>query len=337
MKGVLVVVENLLQWIDDYNKGRSFMQTNQTKYLTYGAMMVVLFAILLAISFYMPLVGFITSLILPLPLAWYSVKFELKQSIMVMIIGIVISFIIGGIFGFISGLLVAPLGFIIGYSLRNKKSKLYILMASSIFILLMSAVQYIISILLMNINVIEQLLEGIKISHEQAGNIMSSMDRLPQNYDERVKQTLLSIETMMPAYFIGGAFIAAFIYVTVNLFLLKRLKLEVPKFLNFIDFRLPKAVLWYYLIVSILTLFVTYEIGSFGYIASVNALLILRTLLFIQGVSLIHYYFNVQGYPKWTAVFASLLAIPLFTFTIILGVFDLGFNMRNFLRDRYKK
>ena len=313
------------------------MQKNQSNYLTYGSMMIALFAILLAMSVYVPFVGFITSFIVPLPIAWYSAKFERKHAIFVTIIAIIISFIIGGFFGLVFGILVGPIGFLIGDSIRNKRSKLYLLMATGIFMLLMTAVQYIISILVLNLNILEQLLEGIEIYYEQIGNIMASVGQLPKDYDEMVKQSLMLIRSIMPSYFIGGVFISAFIYLVVNLSLLKKLKLDVPKFSKFMDFRLPKAVLWYYLIVSIITLFVSFEMGTFGYLLFVNAALILRVLLFLQGVSLIHYYFYVQGWPKWSMVLASILAVPLYTFTVILGVLDLGFNLRAYLKDRYKK
>ncbi|WP_185907955.1 YybS family protein [Psychrobacillus soli] len=313
------------------------MQKNQTNYLTYGSMMIALFAILLAISIYIPFVSIITLFVVPLPIAWYSAKFERKQAILVTIMAVVISFLIGGIFGLISGVLAAPLGFIIGHSIRNDRSKLYILMSSGIFLLLMILVQYIISILVLNINILENFLKTIEISYKQAGNIMSSVGQLPKDYDERVSYALLHLESIMPSYFIGGVFLTAFVYLIINLSILKRLKLDVPKFSNFMDFRLPKVVLWYYLIVSIFTLFMSFEIGTFGYLLFVNAALILRVLLFLQGVSLIHYYFYVQGWPKWSMILASILAVPLFTFTIILGVLDLGFNLRAFLKDRYKK
>ncbi|KQL34731.1 MULTISPECIES: DUF2232 domain-containing protein [Bacillaceae] len=313
------------------------MQKNQTSYLTYGAMMIALFAILLAMSVYIPFLGFITSFIVPLPIAWFSAKFERKYAVYVTLIGLVISFIIGGIFGFIFALIVAPLGLIIGDSIRNHKSKLYLLMTSGIFLLLMTAVQYIISILILNINILEQFFEGIEIYYEQVGNIMASVGQLPKNYDEMVAQSLQLVQTMMPSYFIATMFATAFIYLSINLPLLRKLKIKVPKFPKFMHFKLPKAVLWYYLIVSILTLIISYEIGSFGYMATVNAMFILRALLFLQGVSLIHYYFHLQGYPRWTAILGTFLAIPLFTFTIILGVFDLGFNLRSYLQGRHKK
>lgn len=300
-------------------------------------MMIALFAILLAITMYVPFVSILTLFVVPLPIALYSIKFERKQAILVTIVAIVISFLIGGIFGLIAGIIFGPLGFIIGHSIRNGRSKLYILMASGIFLMLMVLVQYIISILVLNINPLEHILKNVEISYKQAGDIMSSVGQLPKDYDERFSQAILLIEAAMPFSFIVSVFIITFLYLVINLAILKKLKLDVPNFSKFMDFRLPKAVLWYYLIVSIFTLFVSFEIGTFGYLLFVNAILILRVLLFLQGVSLIHYYFYVQGWPKWSAVLATILAIPLQTFTVILGVLDLGFNLRVFIKDRYKK
>ncbi len=313
------------------------MQRNRTNYLTYGSMMIALFTILLAMSVYVPVLGFFTSFIVPLPIAWYCAKFERKQAAFVTVIGVILSFIIGGVFGFIFGLLVGPLGFIIGDSIRTKKSKLYMLMASGLFLLLMTAVQYILSILFFNLNVLEQFITSIEVYYEQLGNIMSSVGQVPKGYDELVKQSIILIKSIMPSYFIGAVFISAWLYLIINLSLLKRLKLDVPKFSKFMDFRLPKAVLWYYLIVSIFSLLVTFEVGTFGYLVFVNAALILRALLFLQGVSFIHYYFCVKGLSKWLMILATCFAVPLYMFTIIVGVLDLGFNIRGFIKDRYKK
>ncbi|WP_419960474.1 YybS family protein [Psychrobacillus sp. BM2] len=313
------------------------MQKNQTNYLTYGSMMIALFAILLAMSVYVPVLGFFTSFIVPLPLAWYSARFERKQAVFVTVIAVILSFIIGGVFGFIFGLLVGPLGYIIGDSIRTKKSKLYMLMATGLFLLLMTAVQYILSILFFNMNVLAQFITTIEVYYEQLGNIMSSVGQLPEGYEGLVKQSIMLIESIMPSYFIGAVFISAWLYLIINLSLLKKLKLDVPKFPKFKEFRLPKTVLWYYLIVSIFSLFVSFEVGTFGYLVFINAALILRALLFLQGISFIHYCFFVKGWPKWSMVLATFFAVPLYMFTIIVGVLDLGFNIRGFIKDRYKK
>lgn len=313
------------------------MQKNQSSYLTFGSLMIALFAILIAMSVYVPILTIITSLIAPLPLAWYSAKFQRKESLLVMVVAIFISFIIGGIVGLTLGLVVGPVGFIIGDSLRKKQSKLYMLMAAGIFVLLMTAVQYIISILVLNMNLIEQFLEGTKIYYEQAGKILETAGQKPKNYDEMVKQIIIAFEAMLPTLFIFMAFFQAFVYVSILLPILKKLKVPVPKFPKYMYFKLPKAVLWYYLVVAIISLVTTFEVGTFSYMLIINATFLLRALLLLQGISIIQYYFHVQGWPKWSAILATFLAIPLNSFVIILGVLDLGFNLRAYLKDRFKK
>ena len=81
------------------------MQRNQTSYLTYGSMMIALFSILLAMSVYVPVLGLITSFIVPLPLAWYSAKFERKQAAFVMVIAVTNFFYNWWVFGITFGII----------------------------------------------------------------------------------------------------------------------------------------------------------------------------------------------------------------------------------------
>ena len=62
----------------------------------------------------------------------------------------------------------------------------------------------------------------------------------------------------------------AFILIVINLPILKRLGIEVPKFTALKDLTFPKAVLWYYLIVLTINLFVHPEIGSTLYMIMLN-------------------------------------------------------------------
>ena len=167
------------------------MQKNQTNYLTYGSMMIALFAILLAISVYVPFLGFITSFIVPLPIAWYSAKFERKHAIFVTVIAIIISFIIGGVFGFVFGLLVGPLGFIIGDSIRNNKVE--VVYANGFWDFFITYDGSTIHNFYFSIKYKcfrSNLLEAIEIYYEQIGNIMASVGQLPKDYDEMVDTKL---------------------------------------------------------------------------------------------------------------------------------------------------
>ncbi len=62
------------------------MPNNQTKGLAQGAMMIAIFAVLIAISLYVPLVSIVATFFAPLPLAWYSANYDRNQSIFVAIL-----------------------------------------------------------------------------------------------------------------------------------------------------------------------------------------------------------------------------------------------------------
>ena len=58
------------------------MQDNARK-ITYGAMMIALFAILLAVSLYIPLLGSVTMFFIPLPIILYRLRYDRTSSILV--------------------------------------------------------------------------------------------------------------------------------------------------------------------------------------------------------------------------------------------------------------
>lgn len=313
------------------------MPNEQTKRLTLGAMMVALFTILLAVSFYVPILNIVTTFFLALPIAWYSAKFDRSASILVTSVSIVMSFFVGGLMALPLAFTHAPLGFVIGVAIRKKKSKLFLFMASGMTFLITTVIQYVIAVMLLNINPIKEFLMLVRESYEQTGEIMERFGSLPKDYYKLVEETLSMFEIILPSIIIIAIFVSALFIVIINLPILKRLGLDVPKFAPFREMRLPKAVLWYYLVVLVVTLFVELDKGTFAFLVFANATIVLRGLLFMQGISFIHFYIHQQGWPKWVMVVATVFAFPLQSFTLLIGVIDLGFNMRSFIKDMKRK
>ena len=92
--------------------------------------------------------------------------------------------------------------------------------------------------------------------------------------------------------------------------------------------KLPVILLWCYLAVMLLPLFATPAQGSTMELTIVNASVILRFLFFIQGISFLHYYLNKVKLPKWLIVISTVVAILLSQLTVLLGVLDVGMNIR---------
>ena len=101
--------------------------------------------------------------------------------------------------------------------------------------------------------------------------------------------------------------------------------------------RLPRAILWYYLIVLSINLFVQPEFGSTFYVVMLNCWMVLGVLLTLQGISFIHYVIDAFHYPAFLKVLATIFAIPMYNFIVLLGIIDLGFNLREWVKVKSEK
>ena len=312
------------------------MPNNQTTAITQGAMMIALFLVLIALAYYVPVIGFMAFFVAPLPLAWYSATYNRNRAVSVSIVAIIASLLIGNILILPFSLILAATGFIIGDCLRQKKSKIYLFLATGTAILLTFAVQYIVLVRFFNIDFIEQSLMLARESYEKSLEYSASItgQEVPK---EQMLQMFETLEMTMPSSITISVFALAFIMIAVILPILKRLKVEVPKFAPFRDMRLPRAILWYYLIVLSINLFVQPEFCTALYVVILNLSMILWVLLTLQGISLIHYTIDTFNYPTFLKVLATILAIPLYSFVVLIGIVDLGFNLRDWIKEKSEK
>lgn len=315
------------------------MQNQQTRQLTNGAMMAAVFTVLLAISVYVPVLSIVSTLFLALPVAWYSAKYPWKASALFASVCLVLSFIIGGLLSVPLALIHVPLGLAIGISIYYKKSKLFMFMGASIVLLVSLMVQYVASIALFGINVLEEFKTLFDQSYEQAGSMMKSVgasEASIEEYNELVAQMQFSFETLLPVLLVLGVFLSVWVLLLILLPILKRLGIAVPKFPPFRNMKLPKSVLWYYLIVLLVSLLSEFEPGTMAYMIFINASVLLQFLLFLQGISFYHFYIHQEGWPKWVTVLVTLLALPLQSFTSIVGIVDLGFDIRGWVKRAHE-
>jgi uncharacterized protein YybS (DUF2232 family) len=316
--------------------GIYIMQDNARK-ITFGAMMIALFAILLAVSLYAPLIGNITMFFIPLPIILYRLKYDRASSLLVWVAGIVLSLLIGGIllapFAFVHGFL----ALVIGETIRMGKTKLYSFMATGLTLLISVMMIYVGAVLFFGFNMIDVLRTAMQDSKEQTSSIMSKYGGLPDNYDEVFDSTLSMYEYTIPSLMILFVFALAFIIVTLNLGVAKRLGFEVPKFSPFRDMKLPVIAVILYGAILLISLLTEMEPGSNLYLITSNATVILRFLFLLQGISLIHYYINEMKLPKVASVVATIFALLLTPVTTLIGILDSGVNIRAWIRKDKSK
>ena len=301
---------------------------DDTRKITYGAMMIAMFAILFAVSVYIPPVGIVTMFFIPLPIILYRLRYERGVSSLVMLTGVLVSALIGGVIFVPVALLFGLLGLVIGDTIRTGKSKLYTFMASGLTILISTMLMYVASVLLLGLNIIEVLIEGLEVTSEQLEELTSANSALSEAFTAQMEITKTFYEVAVPSMFMITSFGLAFVIVILNSLVAKRLGHNMPVFPPFREMKLPTVLVWCYLAVLLTGLLGAPEQGSTLYLAYINASVILRFLFLIQGLSLIHFYMNEKNTPKWLKVIFTLMAFPLAQITILLGVLDSGMNIR---------
>lgn len=307
--------------------GITIMQDDARK-ITYGAMIIAIFATILAITVYIPIVGGITLFFIPLPIILYRLRYDRGLSLLVMITGVLLSLLVGGIILVPFALMFGLLGLVIGDTLRTEKTKLYTFMAAGLTLLISTVLMYAASVIFFGINIIDELIEGLEVSSARLTELTADNSALSEAFSEQMEIAKTFYEVAVPSMFMITSFALAFIILALNLMVAKLLGHEVPNFPPFRDMKIPTVLVWSYLVVLLIGLLGAPEQGSTLYLAYVNASVILRFLFLIQGLSLIHFYMNEKNAPKWVKVIFTVIAFPLAEITILIGVLDSGMNIR---------
>lgn len=316
------------------------MQENKVRQLTFGAVTAVLFAVLMLLS-NVPLLLIITTWFVPLPIAIYASKFDLKNSIIVSIVGVLLVLLTAGILSAFMAIFFAIIGMTLSVNVKKNRSKIETLLAVSTASILMIAATIYGYILFTGVNIVDYAIkfskETINEQVEVSNKLAESLGQKPAMTQEQADLALKSITETLPASVILSAFGLGLLIIVLNFPLMKRFGIPVQKFNALKDLRLPKILLFAYFIVIGLKLFIQPEDSTYMYSIIVNASLILSVLFFIQGVSFIHFMVARSNLPKPVAWIATILAFPLNSFVLLLGIIDLGIELRTLLGDKPKK
>lgn len=316
------------------------MPQNNVRQLTYGAMMAVLFAILMLLS-NVPLLTIITTWFIPLPIALYASKFDLKNSIIVAVVGSFLVFLVAGILSAFMAFFFAIIGMTMSTNIKRQRSKMETFIAVSTASLIMMAGTIYAYILFTGVNIVTEaitvLKKAIYDNYEASTKLAESLGQKPIMTKEQADLTVKTITEVLPSTAILAAFGIGLIIILVNFPIMKKLGVPVQKFNALKDLRLPRILLLGYLIIIVVQFIASPESGTYLYAVCVNANLILSVLFFVQGVSFIHFMIARAQMPKAVAWIATVLAFPLSSVVVLVGIVDLGFDLRMFLGDKTKK
>ncbi len=296
--------------------------------LAEGALITAIYFVLLWLTIYTP-IGIVTTLILATPFIVMGARHDTRAVILTVVASILVAGLLTGISGILLTISFGAIGTVMGLSYQKKKSgwtalSLGFLTTIASYILMLA-----ISFYVFDINIIEWIQkitdESLDISRSIAGGTDETWDMLEKSLD--------MIIALLPAILILSAIISTMITHIVGTKILKRLGLHIGQLPPFKDWKLPRILLFYYLISLLLTIIPGVKDIQWIETIALNSIYIISMLLMVQGVSFVSYFADAKGWGKSAPIFAVIGIVILARygfpyFISLLGMIDLGFDIR---------
>ncbi|BBO00430.1 MULTISPECIES: YybS family protein [Sporolactobacillus] len=297
-----------------------------------GALAVILLYLLLVFTFFVPYLSLLSIWLIPLPLMYLGAKDGWKASLCTFALGVLFLVFADHSLYSLLPIFFMILGGALGYMLQAKKSAFALLLAGSLTNIVVLIVYLAISVLAFHFNPVTVFQSNLNDSLNQTIQQMQPM--MEQNADELMAQIRTQMNHLLlltPVILIMAGVFYAFIVILIALPILRKLKIDAPRWVPFRLWQVPRSIIWLYLAVLF--------IGWFGidqetplFTAVLNIDVILQILLAVQGLSLIYYYAHMKKFPLIVPITLTIL-IGMFGFLLlqlvrILGIIDLGFDLR---------
>lgn len=300
--------------------------------LTEGAILLTVFAVMLLITVYIPILGSVVNLFLSLPFIFFSAKNNRKESFVFLIASLLLSLIVGTFLALPLTLSYGLTGLVMGDFVRHKRGRGAGFIAGSITFLLSLIIQYAVAVVFFKVDFIKQSIELFKQSIEQSKEILDVLGQEPNAaLFDQFNSALDMLQSLIPSLFVLASCGAVFLIQLVSFPIIKRFGVDVGDWKPFRELTLPKNLLFYFLIAFLVSLIFQPGKGTFYYLALTNSMFILQLIMLVQGLSFIWYISHLKGWPRALPIIVtvSLFIIPMLLYIVwILGIIDLGFDLR---------
>ncbi len=293
---------------------------------------VVITSLFFLVSVFIPIVGFVGALFVPLPILFYRLKLGRKTGGLIPLIsGLILIIAIGDMstdMVFFAGLLL--LGFMLGelieFNLSIEKTLLYasgsVLLSGLIGLIIFSLISgdgiftVVSKYVAKNLELTLALYRGMGMSEENVQLISRSLNQIGQ-----------VLVTILPALVTMSTLFVAWTNILLAKPILKRRSLFYPDFGPLQLWKAPEILVWG-VIGCGLALFIPIAAVK---IIGLNGLLISMTVYFFQGIAIVSFYFEKKKFPRVIRFFLyALIALQqLILLAVIgLGFFDMWVNFR---------
>jgi len=311
---------------------------NQSRKLTDGALLTVIFIILMAIAIFVPGAILVLIFVLPLPFIIYAYRYDWQPSLIMFVAAILFALFFVSVVSLPLTVLTSIGGIMIGTATRRKLSAYETLgrgvlgyIAGLLFI-------YIFVVVFLGINLVHEIDVMMEESLEISQGIMKEFGFPEMNEKELepITTRLSMVKDLIPVGIAMISIIMAFISQWLSYKFLNRLEKTQLYFPLFRNLRIPVAIIWVYFI-SLIIMFMDLDPNSSIYLVVNNVLSLVGLFIVLQGFSFLFFITYQKKWPKALPIIAVVitLMLPILFINLvrILGIIDIGFG----IRDRYLK
>ncbi|KMQ04377.1 MULTISPECIES: YybS family protein [Bacillati] len=305
----------------------------QTKFITEGAALLAIYAILLLISMYVPILGTVVTFALPLPFILLTIRHKLSNVLVVFVAALFVTIIVSQPMNLVKTIMFGLIGIVLGYMYKTRKKPVEILIAGTLAYLIGFVLIYVASIKFFNIDIMKQMQSMFSESMVQSEKIVSAIG-MPISKEQKELLTQMNdiLQSLFPSILVLVSVCFSWITVIISGSVLKKLKHDIIPWPKFKDIQLPKSIVWYYVIFILLATFIKVEPTSYLYMVFSNLYVIFALLLVLQGLTFISFLAYRKGFTKGVPIISFIVCmfIPmLFPLVTILGIIDLGISLRS--------
>lgn len=288
--------------------------------------------LLFAVSVYMPIIGFISALFIPLPTLFYRLKHGRKRGAVIPVLTIFIMIVVldGISIDILFFFELLLLGFILGelfeLDLSVEKTMLY----SSGFVVFTGTVCLFIYSQASNTGIIALVSEYVAKNLELTLSLYEDMGVSPKNIQtisaslENIRYVLVRI---IPAFVVVSTFFVSWSCLLIAKPMLKNKQLFYPDFGSLSLWKAPESLVWGVIGSGFMLIL---PLNTFKLIG-LNVLLVLMTIYFFQGIAIVSYYFEKKQFPRILRFFLyCLIALQQIILLLVIGIgfFDMWLNFR---------
>lgn len=317
--------------------------------MTEGAIMAGLTVILMLLG-NVPVVGMFSLLFSSIPITIVTVRQgAFAGGLTGVLVTLLLALFLGPLTAISGGLQYVLLGWVMGYMLYRRKSAIKTIHASVI-----AAAFAALALLVINLGLMGFSPENIAAYLDSYQKDMLEMYETTGMTDMLVQQGMTQTQVtdmlvqmiglvirLMPAMMIISQSLMAIVTYFITVFILKRLKIRIPRMQGFQNWILPGGFVWGLIAVWALWLAGDYINISWMNILVLNALIVLAALLLLDGLALSMHLFKFKEMSmgmKAFAVFSVLFFFTGFIVAFILaGLADLLFDFRKLRVDNKKE